>query len=512
MTGENNTFIIPAEGRLDKHLASKAIDYIEEASELYGSLSRHCFMQINHHVFANKQDLNKHLQEKGYIKTRTANSIITDMQGRHKALGELKKVELEDLEEKIRLREERLGEDRETVNQMKILVSRNLAPSEEYLEVYRSLKRRVWQSGQKLNSMKERRKKLQEEIDSETCSICFGTKKLFREQYTLEESGWENHEQWREEWISRRHAGMFYVARKEETNGNQQFHLKHHDKNLFDFEILHHDKDCRVAAKGRIRMPYMTEELKYQLQLHEKDDSMKQPMSVRLVKRGKGWYLQVLLNVREVPIHSADRSKGVIGVDFNQGFLSVSETDAKGNLIATRDILIPHMGEDRKKGLYELRCSVKEIVQEAGLKQKPVAVEGLNFRKKKSQCVKGHGNRYNRMLHGLPCSAFFEAMERRCLKDGVELIPVNPAYTSQGAKKYLNKKKLTIHRGAAWMIARKAMGFKIRVKKSPKQTEHEKSAREIRNQKNRQKKKTARLVKKKIALLNKQKKQQNPIV
>lgn len=39
----------------------------------------------------------------------------------------------------------------------------------------------------------------------------------------------------------------------------------------------------------------------------------------------------------------------------------------------------------------------------------------------------------------------------------MELVQANSAYPSQAGKKYLEKIKLTVHRSAAWMIARRAI-------------------------------------------------------
>lgn len=488
---------------MDRYIAEPVIDYLDEASCYLGSLARHTFMLINHHDPRTRQQINQHLQQIGNIKSRTANSIYADMEARHSALRELKKTELEDLETRIQTRQERLQNDRETVNTLKILVSANCPLSEECMDFYRNLKQKIWRSARKLDTMLKQKEKLERQIASDTYSLCFGTKKLFREQWTLEESGWKDHGEWRKEWVSQRQKGLYYLARGEETNGNQQCHLEHIEKDLFRLTVLHHTKGQKIAAVGIIRLPYMTNEIIWQLKLHESGSPYAKPLSARFVRRQKGWYAQFLLNVRETPVYTNEPCKGVVGVDFNSGFLSVSETDSKGNLVHSFDIPVPSMGLDCEKRTHELRIAAKKITEYAAVQEKPIAVETLNFSRKKAKTRKGHGKRYNRMLHGLSYSAFYEAVERRCKKDGVELIPVSPAYTSQGAKKYLSRMKLTVHRGAAWMIARRAMGYRIDVKKSEKQAEHEKAARKIGKQKKALKEKKKKLVTKRITALKK---------
>lgn len=53
-----------------------------------------------------------------------------------------------------------------------------------------------------------------------------------------------------------------------------------------------------------------------------------------------------------------------------------------------------------------------------------------------------------------------KTFESCCYKRDVCLRKVNPAYTSKIAKqKYCDKKKLVIHQGASYVIARKGQGF-----------------------------------------------------
>lgn len=65
------------------------------------------------------------------------------------------------------------------------------------------------------------------------------------------------------------------------------------------------------------------------------------------------------------------------------------------------------------------------------------------------------------MLSTLDYSRFEFILNNIAHRNKVEIIKVNPAYTSKIAKsKYCYKKKLTIHQGAAYVIARRGQGFK----------------------------------------------------
>ena len=60
-----------------------------------------------------------------------------------------------------------------------------------------------------------------------------------------------------------------------------------------------------------------------------------------------------------------------------------------------------------------------------------------------------------------PYSRYAKILENITFNKRIELIKVNPAYTSRIAEqKFCNKMKLNIHDGAAYVIARKGMGIK----------------------------------------------------
>ena len=90
--------------------------------------------------------------------------------------------------------------------------------------------------------------------------------------------------------------------------------------------------------------------------------------------------------------------------------------------------------------------------------------EDLSFEKKKRKAKKAvtpTEKEKMRMLHSLPYSRYAQILENITFNRRIELIKVNPAYTSRAAEqKFCNRMKLNIHNGAAYVIARKGMGIK----------------------------------------------------
>jgi hypothetical protein len=52
-------------------------------------------------------------------------------------------------------------------------------------------------------------------------SLCFGTKRLFKAQFYLEENGYSTHNEWLRDWRKARRNSWYFVGAAAETNGNQ---------------------------------------------------------------------------------------------------------------------------------------------------------------------------------------------------------------------------------------------------------------------------------------------------
>ena len=89
---------------------------------------------------------------------------------------------------------------------------------------------------------------------------------------------------------------------------------------------------------------------------------------------------------------------------------------------------------------------------------KGIAIEALGLRKDHDT-----NQAFNRMRSEFPYSRMIEAITRRAHREGVAILPVNPAYTSViGRHKYQRLLGGTVHEAAAFTIARRAEGRRER--------------------------------------------------
>ena len=103
------------------------------------------------------------------------------------------------------------------------------------------------------------------------------------------------------------------------------------------------------------------------------------------------------------------------------------------------------------------------VVQYAKEVGKPVVIEKLDFRQKKS-ALEGQSRRYSRMLSSFSYGKNKAYFISRGYREGVEIHQVNPAYSSViGRVKFMERYGLTVHQAAALVLARRLLGCSERI-------------------------------------------------
>ena len=197
-----------------------------------------------------------------------------------------------------------------------------------------------------------------------------------------------------------------------------------------------------------------------------------QPITYRISRKGSRWYLTAMFS-REVQATTSTEN-GVFGIDYNNGFMEVVETDKHGNMVSAKNVPLRHHGTGCKAET-ELKEAVSKIVRAAKQQGKTIIIEDLDFKKKKAKTTKKKNRAYNKMIHTFDYHRYTTWIENLCGKYGANYKKVNPAYTSAiGKAKYAKSRKLTIHRAAALVIARRGQGFKDKMPKKKTQTQRQK--------------------------------------
>ncbi len=155
-----------------------------------------------------------------------------------------------------------------------------------------------------------------------------------------------------------------------------------------------------------------------------------------------------------------DEQPGALGVDYNDGFLSVADIGGDGN--ATRRglsrIEMPNHGGTYAQRLDAMRKGVRKLVDLAIARGKPIVIEKMEFATKKAALRDLGSPRYARMLSALAYSKFAAHLETTARRAGIRVISVNPAFTSiMGRVRYAQLLGCDVHQSAAVEIGRRGM-------------------------------------------------------
>ena len=416
------------------------IKYIESSRSEYAKAIRETFYTIKHNDL-NKSQHNTYLQTKYDILKRTANSIISDAQGRYNALKELKVYERTRLEGKILHLETdvipKLVELRDC-NSAKLEAGRTVS-----LVKQRNLRRKIIAKKAKLNRMKQKLDNLDYQSESGRLKICFGTKKLLKQDYDL--------------FKAQRDSQMSFVGAREEKACNLMLQLEYNRKdNQFSVKLRKDFGGYKSAsdkyAYGKVYFNHHKKNLISVLK------SKSSPLSYKIIKRNGRYYLHCTFEIGVSEFITRSHN-GTIGLDFNKGFITLAETNKYGHLVRTQ--ILPYRfksGDKTKTDLQGVTNSIVELALQTG---KDVCIEDLDFKTRKSKTETKQNKKYNEMLHSLAYRQFSDIVESVTYRNRVNLVKVNPAWTSWLAKqKYCPTMKLNVHVGASYVIARRGQGYK----------------------------------------------------
>jgi len=107
--------------------------------------------------------------------------------------------------------------------------------------------------------------------------------------------------------------------------------------------------------------------------------------------------------------------------------------------------------------------AVAKVVEYAREVGKPIVIEKLDFRQNKA-ALKGESCRYSRMLSSFSYGRITAYFISRGYREGVEVHQVNPAFSSViGRVKFMERYGLSVHQGAALVLARRLLGCPERI-------------------------------------------------
>lgn len=270
--------------------------------------------------------------------------------------------------------------------------------------------------------------------------ITFGTKHLLKTN--------------KQKFLAKRDNQIVYIGDKNETCGNQQFQIRFNSKyNRFKYKLRLDNKWMLGTNKyifGSFVLKNKDAKTHILKTLSEKKSN---PLTYRIIKRDNNLYLQIVYRRETTDI--TRNNYGVLGVDFNKGFISVSEINSSGRLTSLTRYNYLHQGKATKTKTSMLEL-VSKLVSQAIKVGKDIVIEDLVSLDSNKKQEKTASKNYNRMINSLKFGLFKRCLISKATKEGVSVHTVNPYNTSKIAKEcYTNRMKLNVHDAASYVIARR---------------------------------------------------------
>ena len=448
----SQVFTITTELKLNREYNQLVGKYISDYIGLFNKIQRLTFYKIKNYYTQNgkitqkdKSIIYAQLKEEFDLTSRAIDAILSNMLGRYESIKGLKEFERKSLERKVFNLEKELTKLKDVRTLQRIHLKND--PKKFNCIQYKNLKIKIYWKQNRLNAKKQKLKNLENEIETGKYKVCFGTKELLQ----------KNHK----EFVRKRDSEIYFLGRAGDKACNNNFQVKYNSKiNQFYFRIrkeIDLENDKFVYGQFYFKNKDFTNLLKNLLRTKES------ALTYRIKIKDNRVFLQIIYNFEHNKNLCVTRnSYGVVGVDFNKGFVSVSETDKYGNLINTFNLDYQYSkGNQTTNDFQYIATRLKDYCLNTG---KDLVIEKLNFNKKKDSLISKKGKKYNEMLSSLAYSKFDSIITSKCVKNRIFLHKVNPAWTSWIAKqKYCPKMKLNIHSGASYVIARRGMFLKNKI-------------------------------------------------
>jgi IS605 OrfB family transposase len=185
------------------------------------------------------------------------------------------------------------------------------------------------------------------------------------------------------------------------------------------------------------------------------------PYTVELKLRDGEVYGSVSFEI-PTPKVKYTKENGVIAIDINASpiHLAIAEVSKTGELVSYQTINLHHLlGLSQNRKDHQEWILAHQIADLAIQKNKAIAIENL---KKLRKGMHGDGKaELRKRLHQWNAKKFLQKLKRVAMIKGVEVVEVNPAYTSAiGMLKYAPQLNIDKDVAGAYVIGRRALGFK----------------------------------------------------
>ena len=290
------------------------------------------------------------------------------------------------------------------------------------------------------------------ELNKSLRKIIFGGRALFEKLRKKHING-KKYEELKRKWREKREGNLYSIGQKH-SKGNQNLRVEVREDGLF----LRINVGNRQYIYGKVSAGKREKEIKA-IAFSGK------AYSVEINLENGSYYAKFTIE-EEFPPIEITKAYGVIGVDLNAfpEHMAWAETDEYGKLISYGKINMPELnsGNSNKRECFAWHYA-HEITDKAKEKGKAIVVEKLKM-KDKGRRGDYSGRKSRRIRHNFAYRSLLEKIKLLARRKGIQVIEVNPAYTSIiGILKYAPLRMVTKDVAGAYVIARRGLGLKEKI-------------------------------------------------
>lgn len=399
-------------------------EYFDDYSKMFNFLFRRCVYHLRHKLNGESESRYRtNLMLEFNLTNRMAKAIIRTAKNRLKLLKESARYQFNNLYKRRRTLYKKMGK-------LKFLLSL----SSTSFKQRKLVKLRLFWTQMKLNKVNQLLS------NGLKIHLTFGTRHLLKTN--------------KEKFLAKRDNQVVYIGDKNETCGNQQFQIKFNFKyNRFEYKLRVDNRWVQSSNKyifGSFVLKNKDAKLSI---LKTLSNNKSNPLTYRISKEKDALYLQIIYRRETADVTRS--SRGVLGIDFNKGFISVSEISSDGKLQSSTRYNYLHTGKSTKTKTSMLEL-VSKLVAQAVNVGKDIVIEDLVSLDSNKKQEKTKSKDYNRMINSLKFGLFKRCLLSKATKEGVSIHSVNPYNTSKIARaSYTDRMKLNVHDAASYVIARR---------------------------------------------------------
>ena len=432
-------------------LPSNIYPFLESMTNLYSAIEKRMHVAI----LAGEKiaDIEKRLQNQFQVDSTTVRNVYHNLKGKHSGIKELHNRRAKELKSTISSIKKSLVTQQERVKTK--LSKQQSAKSHRFI---------IHQKKRRLAALQQKLEKLQ----PSKINLCFGTKKLFKAQYHKTENGYSNHQEWLADWKTSRTSSFVMVGSKTYAGGNQLCRLDA----LGNLAItvppcLVKDYEGLVKIEG-VNFRYGKEFIDIALSptKHKRGkqdrNGTEKPVTHRFVRKNNNWYLHTHVELPDIPTITSF-TNGAIGIDLNVNNIAWAYCDSEGNLKDQGQISIELENKSSGQATHILSLAIAQILDKATRYECPIVIEKLDFSRKKTR-LREHSVRYAKMLSQFSYSKFASLVHSKAKLAAIQVISVNPAYSSLiGMVKFMSLYGLNSGTAASLVLARRGLRLSERL-------------------------------------------------